>query len=101
MESSKKEIGLPLVALGLDLAPVLILALGSIIRGVSSFGLLFVVLLPIAGLITGVVSLAVGKSRMGKIGKILAIIAISLPIAFVLSIIVFFIGVTTGLISLM
>ena len=101
MEIRKNGIGLPITALGLDLAPALIIFLGSIIRGLTSVTLLFTVLFPVAGLITGIVSLTLGKDRIGKIGKILAIIAISLPLALVLSIIVFFIGVVTGLISLM
>ena len=94
-------IGLPLIALGLDLAPVLLIVLNSIIQGVLSFTFLFMVLLPIAGLITGVVALTLGKDRIGRTGKIIAIIAISLPLAFVLFIIVFFIGAVTGVISLM
>jgi hypothetical protein len=58
-------------------------------------------LLPVAGLITGIFSLTLGEGQIGKPGKILAIIAISLPAALVLSIIVIFIGAATGLISLM
>ena len=101
MEIRKNGLGLPIIALGLDLAPVLIVFLGSIMRGMPAFALLFVVLLPIAGLITGIVSLSLVKGRIDKIGKILAIFAISLPAALVLCVIVVFIGATTGLISLM
>ena len=101
MEIRKSGLALPLTALGLDLGSILIVFLGSITRGLPSVALLFVVLLPIAGLITGIMSLSLGKSQIGKIGKILAIIAISLPLAFVAIIIVFFIGVVTGVISLM
>jgi hypothetical protein len=101
MEINKNGLRLPIIALGLDLAPVLIFLLNSITRGFTAIALLFVVLLPIAGLITGIVSLTLGKDRMGRIGKILAIIAISLPLAVVLFVIVIFIGVVTGLISLM
>ena len=101
METRKNGISLPLTALGLDLAPALIIFLGSIIRGLTSVTLLILVLLPVAGLITGIVSLTLGKGRIGKIGKILALIAISLPLAVVLFVIVIFIGAATGLISLM
>ena len=101
MEIRKNEIGLPLLALGLDLAPVLIVILSSIIRGTTAFVLLFAVLLPVAGLITGIAALTLGKGRIGKPGKVLSIIAISLPLALVIFILVIFIGVVTGLISLM
>ena len=101
MEIRKNGIGLPLIALGLDLAPILIIFLGSIMRGLTSFTLLFTVFLPVTGLVMGVVSLTLWKDRIGKIGKVLAIIAISLPLALVIFIIVFFIGAVTGVISLM
>ena len=101
MKNHGNRIGLPLIALGLDLAPIPIVFLGSITRGLTALTFLFVVLFPIAGLITGVVSLARGKDRTGKIEKIIAIIAISLPLALVLFVLVFFIGAVTGLISLM
>ena len=102
MENRKNGIALPIVALGLDLAPILIIVLNSIIRGgVLASALLFAVLLPMTGLITGIVSLSLWKDRIGRIGKILAIIAVSLPVACVLFIIVIFIGAVTGLISLM
>ena len=101
METRKNELSLPITALGLDLAPVLIIFLNSITRGFTAIALLFVVLFPIAGLITGIVALTLGKGWIGRMGKILAIIAISLPLACVAFIFVIFIGVVTGLISLM
>jgi dolichyl-phosphate-mannose--protein O-mannosyl transferase len=97
----KNEIGLPIIALGLDLLPVLILMNQHVLTWMSASALLFVLLLPIAGLITGVVSLSRGKGRISKAGKIISIIAIALPLALVALIIAFFIGVTTGVISLM
>ena len=101
MEIRKAGLGLPIIALGLDLAPALVLLLNSITRGLLSVTLLFMTLFPIAGLITGIVTLTLGKDHMGKPGKILAIIAISLPGAVVLFVIVIFVGAVTGLISLM
>jgi ABC-type dipeptide/oligopeptide/nickel transport system permease component len=101
METRNNRIGLPIAALGLDLAPVLIIFLGSIIRGFPSFTFLFMVLFPVAGLITGIVYLSFGKGKIDRIGKILAIIAISLPLAVVLLFLVIFVGAATGLISLM
>jgi len=97
----KNEIGLPIIALCLDFAPVLLVFLGSLVRGLSSAALLLALLLPVAGLITGIVSLSRGKARIGIVGKILAIIAIVLPLAFVAFIVILFIGAVTGLISFM
>ena len=97
----KNEIGLPLLALGLDLIPILLVFLSSLGLGLPSFVLLFMVLSPIVGLITGVISLSRGKERIGIVGKILAITAIALPLILVIIIVIFFIGVATGVISLM
>ncbi|MDR1804021.1 MAG: hypothetical protein LBQ94_10505 [Treponema sp.] len=99
METRKNGLGLPIIALGLDLAPVLVFLLNSIMW--SSVALLFVVLFPVAGLIMGIVALTLGKGKISRIGKIISIIAISLPLAVVLFVIVIFIGAVTGLISLM
>ena len=101
MEIRRNGIVLPIVALGLDLAPVLIFLLNLVTRSLPSFTLLFMVLFPVAGLITGIVALTLGKGKISKIGEILAIIAMSLPLALVLFIVIFFIGAVTGLISLM
>jgi hypothetical protein len=101
MENNRYGIGLPITALGLDLAPILIFFLASIIRGWSPFTPLSMLLFPIAGLVTGIVTLTLGKGKISKIGKILAIIAVSLPVAFVAFILIIFIGVVTGVILLM
>jgi hypothetical protein len=101
METRNNRIGLPITALVLDLAPVLIFFMNSIMRGFTAVALLFVVLFPVAGLIVGIAALALGKGKISGIGKILSIIAISLPLAVVLCVIVIFIGAVTGLISLM
>jgi hypothetical protein len=98
----KHEIGLPLIALGLVIVPVLIgFLLGALLSAaLPSFVFLFLVLLPIAGMITGIFSLSRGKDRLGLAGKVLAIAAISLPAIFIiLPIFVLFIGVATGGIS--
>jgi len=97
----KNEIGLPLIALGFDILPILIVFLRSLFSGLSSFVLLFILVSPIAGLIMGVVSLSRGEKRIGIVGKIIAIVAIALPLVMVALIVAFFIGVATGVISLM
>jgi|TergutMp193P3_1026864.scaffolds.fasta_scaffold02669_5 hypothetical protein len=101
MEIRKNGLGLPVIALGLDLAPILIFFLNSITWGFTAVALLFVVLFPVAGLIMGIAALTLGKGKISRMGKILSIIAISLPLAVVLFVIVIFIGAVTGLISLM
>ena len=94
------KITLPLVALGLDLGPVLLIILSSLRIGNAVFVLLFI-LAPAAGLITGTVALTRGKKRLGLAGMIIAIVAVALPLAFVALIISFFIGAATGMITLM
>ena len=97
----KNTIGLPLVALGLDLAPVLLIWLSSLGTVMSAFALMLAVMMPLAGLTTGIVALVRGKGKLGLAGKIIAIIAVALPLALVAFIIVFFIGAMTGVISFM
>ncbi len=94
------KLTLPLVALGLDLLPVLLGFLGSFGISVPMYSL-FVILSPTVGLITGIAALNQGKARIGLTGKIIAVIAVALPLAFVALIVVFFIGAVTGMISLM
>jgi hypothetical protein len=99
----KNEIGLPLIALGMSFFPVLLFFMNIFGLEVTlpSVLLPFVIMLPLAGLITGTVSLSRGKERIGIAGKIIAIIAVALPLALIACIIVIFIGLATGLISLM
>jgi hypothetical protein len=98
-----KGIVLPIIALGLDFAPVLIFVLlFSLLRAdVSAILLLPVLLAPVIGVILGVAALRRGKERTGIIGKIIAITAIALPLGFVAFVIIFFIGASVGLIPLM
>lgn len=98
----KNKIGLPLIALVLDLLPLFLAYLpGMFGRSLSSFVLLFMVLSPIAGLTTGIVSLCRRKGRMGMAEKIIAIVSVVLPLSLVVFIVVFFIGAVTGIISFM
>jgi len=97
----KNEVGLSLIALGLVLAPIFIIQLSSLLHWSLSFLWLIAVLSPIAGLIVGVVSLRRGKNRIGIAGMIIAIIAITTPLAVGAFVIIFFIGAMTGVISLM
>jgi len=96
--TQKEEIGLPLVALGLDVLPIFLVYLGL---PLPSFVYLFILLSPIAGLITGIVALSRGKARIGLMGKVISIIAIVLPLFLIILIIIVFIGAMTGTISFM
>ena len=113
----KRGLTLPLIALGLDLLPVLLLFLYFLgiyfsfifysswfFRGSGLFmqGIILVTILsPIAGLITGIVALHEGKAYMSKLEKTLAIIAVTLPLALIAFIIILYVGVRTGLVPFM
>ena len=100
VQASQNRILLPLIALGLDFLPILM-------SGIMSFGIripavnLLMLLSPISGLILGIVALSKGKAHIGTIGKIIALLAVALPLAIVGLVIFFFVGAATGLISLM
>jgi len=97
----KNKIGVPLIASVLSISPILIISIGSFGFALMSYAYLFLILCPIAGLIMGIISLIQGKKRIGLAGMIFAVIAVALPLAMVALILVVFIGVSTGLISLM
>ncbi|MCL2059824.1 MAG: hypothetical protein FWH01_12355 [Oscillospiraceae bacterium] len=99
---TKKDIRMPLTALGLVLCPIFFIFLDSIGRfSLTSAALLPIVIAPFAGLIVGVASLAKGKGKIGALGKTFAIIAIVLPLSVVALVVAFFVGAATGLIALM
>jgi len=97
----KNKIGLPITAFGLSLVPFVLAFLNWLGVALSSVVFLLAVLLPTAGLIMGILSLCWGKKQIGVVGVVFAILAIALPTAIVILIIGFFVGVTTGVISLM
>jgi hypothetical protein len=96
--------GLSLLALGLDLVPLFLVPFSFLLGGSGPL-LLFALLAPAGGLITGIAALCRGKDQMSRAARTLAIIAIVLPIAAVLLLVGFlviiFIGVSTGVMSLM
>ena len=91
----KNKIGLPLIALGLELVPIPLMFLSSLFESSSSlllsFLLLLVALLPVAGLVAGIFALSRGKKRIGTAGMVLSIIAVALPVLIVILSLVFFI----------
>lgn len=101
---NKMELKLPLIAFALSILPFILFCLHALtpaLRGLTSLILLLLICSPMAGLILGIVSLSVGKGRIGLAGKILAGVAVAVPIACVALVVTFFVGVNTGLISLM
>lgn len=95
--ASKKKVVLPIIALLFEISPFVFVTL----RGVNGVVLLLLLILPIVGFVLGVSSIRKGKAEIGIVGMIIAIIAVALPILMIGSIIVFFIGATTGIISFM
>ena len=96
-----KSLRLPALALGLSLLPLIIALLHLLILRMPNVAALFAILLPVAGLTLGVLSLCRGKTRIGKSGALLSIFAIALPSLAVISVALFFVGAMTGLIALM
>jgi hypothetical protein len=101
MENKRKELGLPILALSLDLAAILLFYLSMFLYDIAGVLFLFSMLFPIVAVINGVNALRKGKARIGMAGKIIAIIAIAIPLLVVLYVIMFFVGVATGIVSLM
>ncbi len=103
LSSGKKKITLPVIALLLDILPVFMIYLSSfsLLRGLTSVTIIATILSPVVGLILGVMALSQGKNVTGVFGRIIAIIAVALPLLFIGFIVVFFVGASTGLISLM
>ena len=99
----KNKLLMPVISLCLVLSPVLIITLASLGRADFVAGIMFILalLFPVAGLTAGVMYITKGKEQTCRAGKIIAVISISLPVAFVALIIIFFIGASTGLIPLM
>jgi hypothetical protein len=90
---------LPLVALGLELLPVLIVFVGLRFRGVSSALLLIAVALPIIGFVIAIQSLCLMKKRGGLAGKLIAGVAVALPPVFVVSVVLLFLGAVSSGVS--
>ena len=95
---------MPLIAVilsGVPLLALLVLNIFSIFVGTGGWIILVCLLLMANGLILGIISLTNGKKKIGKVGIILAITAIVFAATPVVVVVGFFVGVATGLISLM
>ena len=102
MNTGKKtNLAIPIAAFCLVLIPVPVIYFLSRLGGFAAAALFPGLLSPIAGLVMGVFYLGRGKDRINRLGKILAVTAIVLPLSLLGFIAVFFFGAVTGLIPLM
>ena len=99
--NQKNRLALSFLALGLSLLPFFLLFISSLGVILSGFFLTIMLLSPIVGIIVGVAALAQPASPLGVLGKVLAIIAIAIPLCLIFFILIIFIGAVTGLISFM
>jgi len=97
----KNRLRLPLLALGFDILPIIIINISSYFYVLQSFTLLFMIVSPVAGVVTGVAYLARGRARTCEKGRFIAAAAVALPVICFAFIILFYVGVSTGLIILM
>ena len=77
---SEKKLNLPIAALLLNIIPFF-LFLGSL----NIFTLYLIGIFPIAGVIVGIFALCYGKKRIGTLGQVISIIAITWPIVFIVT----------------
>lgn len=95
--SGRKRVALPIAALSLEIFPFLFLGLFT----GSGFIMLLTMSCPVVGLVLGILSLCMKKPQIGLAGKIIAIVAVSIPVLLIGAIMVFFVGASTGVIPLM
>lgn len=95
------KVWMPILALffSVGLPTLLFFVSSEILRDLLEVLLLMFLISPVVGFFLGVTSLAMGKKQIGRVGKVIAIIAIAVPISFVLFIVLAF--TTPGLINLM
>ncbi|MDR2749071.1 MAG: hypothetical protein LBC41_00290 [Clostridiales bacterium] len=81
-EACQKKSILPAISLALDFMPVLCVLLALINRQLLAI-LPIGILLPIVGIVLGIVSLCLGRKRIGTIGVVLSSTAVALPVIFI------------------
>jgi len=93
-----RELLMPLLSLGLILLPVLLVFLSPHFRAALPLLILLVIALPIAGFILGIQSLCLLRGKKAFPGKLIAIVAVVLPPASLVFIVILFTrAVTTGI----
>lgn len=96
-----RKIYLPIIALGLDLLAAIFFFLSSTGRVMTSVLLLLATLATIAAIIIGAAALIGGKGKINTAGKIMAIVAIAMPLSLVAFILIILAGATMGVINVM
>ena len=94
------KITLPLIALGLVVLPVF-LALFMLSGLYLPIPSLVLIISPVVGIIVGIAALCRGKEHIGRVGMIVAFIAVTSPLALIALVFVIFIGAMTGQVSFM
>lgn len=97
---SQPKTVLAIIALLFDLVPIVIFYLLIGATSISS-AIVLIILSPLMGIVLGVAALSSGNTKIGTTGKVIAIMAVALPLLFMGFILLFFIGAVTGLISFM
>lgn len=97
----KRQFDLSELALTLDLLPIAILILRNFVSWLDGYVLLLILISLVAGFIVGIAALCRAKHIVTADGKAMAILAIAIPAVLVGGALYFYIGVNTGLISLM
>lgn len=88
---------LPYVALALTFfVPFFISFINPIIKWGEAFFSAIALLSPIAGVLTAIIALCLGKKRIGTAGKIISIIVIAVPLCAIAGILALLFALTNG-----
>lgn len=89
---------LPYIALALTfIVPILSgIFFATMFRGLGVFFVSVAMLSPIAGILTAIVALCLGKKKIGASGQAIAIVVIAVPLAFIAAIVPLFFILTAG-----
>ena len=98
---NQSKLKLSIIALILTVVPYILMPLFLYLMWSTSITLLLSSLSMLGGFVLGMILLTRDRQQIGKVGTALSIIAILLAASPVILIIVFFIGASLGLVSLM
>ena len=97
----KFQIRSPFLALFLAIAPFLSIFLAYLDLRLPTIIFLYALLAPIAGMMIGFAYLTQMKVEISKVGKVIAMISIAIPIILIAFVITLFVGAAIGFIPLM
>ena len=101
-ETPKKSISIALIAIGCSLAPFISLIINLLGIGIySSIYFMIIAILPIIGLVFGIMYLSQKKDQKNSLGTMLAIIAIIIPVFFIVVIVIYFVASINNTITMM